>query len=149
MSSFFCFVVAFGCILVFVQLGIIPVNRAGQTILSQEALRRTRRLLTIEEVARLQVGGHLHSQVALSSVTQPSEESAEGLDNKGRQKTTIDNPEGAEAAQSPALHTDAEEGHICAVCLEDLYLFTVGEPRTNTPLCLPCKHKVHVDCIVP
>jgi Ring finger domain len=150
MSGFFCFVVVFGCILVFVQLGIIPVNGAGQIILSQEALRRSRRLLTMEEVARLQVGGDLHSQVAPSSaITQPSEESAEGLDNEGRQKTTIDNPEGAEAAQIPALHTDAEEDHSCAVCLDDLDLCTIGEPGTSTTLCLPCKHKFHVDCIVP
>jgi Ring finger domain len=148
MSGFFCFVVVFGCILVFVQLGVIPVNGAGQIILTQEALRRSRRLLTMEEVARLQVGGDLHNHVAASArgeTPQCEDDCAESLEEKGQQKATIDNPEGA--AEIPTIETECEEDHSCAVCLDELLPTTEG--GTCSTLCLPCKHNFHVDCIVP
>lgn len=138
MGGFFTFITVFGCLLVFVQLGVIPVNGAGQIIFTQEALRRSRRLLTKEEVARLQPGGDLFGKRAPFEVeTQPSEEDPtdDGQDCGG-------NATESSAAANPPV--DPEEDQTCAVCLDEL---SSGEDGENW--CLPCGHKFHVDCIVP
>lgn len=151
MGGFFTFITVFGCLLVFVQLGFIPVNGAGQIILTSEAIRRTRRLLTTDEVARLQPGGDLYDRVAVAGEeeeTQPTRESASrDPADSGEDVTTVNVRINAVAVQSFAV--DQEEDHSCAVCLDEL-VFAVGEDEVdNETLCLPCKHHFHVECIIP
>ncbi|CAB9516133.1 protein ligase RNF167 [Seminavis robusta] len=155
MSGFFCFIVVFGCILVFVQLGVIPVNGSGQIILTQEAIRRSRRLLSREEVERLQVGGDLHDKVAASTTskheveTQLSAESGSAsLQDEGI-NTTIVNSEEDAVTVVPAPPLDPEEEHTCAVCLDDLMPSPADGEEAANLLCLPCGHKFHSNCIVP
>jgi len=138
MGGFFTFITVFGCLLVFVQLGVIPVNGAGQIIFTQDAIRRSRRLLTREEVTRLQPGGDLFGKRAPSEVeTQPSEEETPDDDQDGGRNAT-----NSSGAINPRV--DPEEDQTCAVCLDEL---SSGEDSGSW--CLPCGHKFHVDCIVP
>ena len=163
MGGFFTFITVFGCLLVFVQLGVIPVNGSGQIILTPEAIRRSRRLLTVAEVARLQVGGDLHGKLTGSS------------DEEETQQTTQESPSGdlGNAGSEGAANTDAsssddnivvttsslpvdqvpfdqEEDQSCAVCLDELAESAVGEENSSeTTLCLPCNHKFHSSCIIP
>ena len=87
MGGFFTFITVFGCLLVGAQLGLIPVNGAGQIILTPEAIRRSRKLMTTDEVARLQPGGDLYGKLASSDEdTQQTLESPSSSMEEGREE---------------------------------------------------------------
>ena len=140
MGGFFTFITVFGCLLVFVQLGVIPVNGAGQIILTPEAIRRARRLVTREEVARFQSGGDLHNRLStFAEVEAPACENTPSGDAEDQ----ADHP-----APSADLPGDTEEDQSCAVCLDELGSSPSDENQEHATLCLPCGHNFHLECIV-
>lgn len=141
MGGFFTFITVFGCLLVFVQLGVIPVNGAGQIILTPEAIRRARRLLTREEVARFQPGGDLHGKCPADEVeTQPSDETTSG--------TPVSVTAVSVTTANTDLPFDPEEDQNCAVCLDELASGAAEGDHDCSTLCLPCGHNFHLECIV-
>lgn len=162
-GGFFTFVTVFGCLLVFVQLGLIPVNGAGQIILTPEAMRRARRLMTAAEVARLKPGGDLHGKLAgnTDEETQKTFETPSSSMEEGREETgaapsdTTANPGSdpndnvVNAGVITHSHLDDDEEHSCAVCLDELVTDAPGGDSENSTLCLPCSHEFHLACIVP
>jgi len=162
MGGFFTFVTVFGCLLVFVQLGLIPVNGAGQIVLTPEAIRRSRKLMTMDEVKRLQFGGDLYGKMADSedntqqSLTSPanSMEEGRGVHSTNANRTANQhggaNDDVVNADTIDHEHAGDEEENTCAVCLDELHVASpVGGLEESTTLCLPCRHKFHVDCIIP
>lgn len=172
MGGFFTFITVFGILLVLAQLGILPVNRAGQIILTPDAIRRSRRLMTIDEVARLQSGGDLHGKTATRSddETQPTTMASTPLSNteeRGEEAVTPNNDasENADAdvndirIQINVIQTevhshphddddiDDEAENSCAVCLDEL--LQDSEYAADATLCLPCNHHFHLQCIIP
>lgn len=144
MGGFFTFITVFGCLLVFVQIGVIPVNSAGQLMLTSEAIRRARRLLTRDEVARFQPGGDLNVRLQAS-------ESGEVLHTE--ETHPDDNkPPAEDIAATINSPFDPEEDQSCAVCLDELKTEAAAgdsEHQCSSTLCLPCGHNFHLDCIVP
>jgi len=173
MGGFFTFITVFGCLLVFVQLGVIPVNGQGQIMLSPEAIRRSRRLMTIEEVARLQPGGDLYGKPVntvldvenqLNAVDAPPPSSDKDGDNTASEEQAAAEVQQASnvtasseiiPAPNPEMdhQDDDDEEHSCAVCLDDLRNPVAGEEEEDASadpsLCLPCNHRFHSSCIIP
>lgn len=158
-GGFFTFVTVFGCLLLLVQLGLVPVNGAGQIVLTPEAMRRARRLMTLDEVARLKPGGDLYGKLATNADEEtqrtmgtPSSSMEEGRDETGAAPSQTGLSPNADIADAEVVvhsHVDDEEENTCAVCLDELVTQVHGAESDNLTLCLPCNHHFHSECIVP
>ena len=160
------FIISFFCLIVGVQLGIIPMNQAGNIIFSQDAIRHVRRLLTEDEVARLQPGGDLYGRLAFPEKEQEgTQQSPLAADNDGSLvDQTSDSPNNTEANSGeanggdtsvvidlntpPEMHANGEE-QSCAVCLDEFSHANNDGEEGNEKMRLPCSHQFHKHCIVP
>ena len=166
MGGLFTFLTVFGCLLLLVQLGLVPVNGSGQIILTPEAMRRARRLMTADEVARLKPGGDLHGKLATRADEETQQTrgtpSSGSLEEGGNNNDTgSSTPAANEIVNAEIIshslpqhsnahsNADDEEDNTCAVCLDELVTHAPGEESENVSLCLPCSHNFHSDCIIP